>query len=173
MRAFLSVDVPDPRETPPGRSPSHLTLKFLGEISVDAAERLAASVRAAVAPVPAFALELRGVGAFPDPERPRVVWAGIGDGADELAELARRVEDAAAAVGLAREPRPFLAHVTILRVRGPRDAERARAWLSGGPDRVFGRTEIRDVVLNSSELRREGAIHRELDRFPLSERPKL
>jgi 2'-5' RNA ligase len=167
MRAFLSVDVPDPREPPPSPSRSHLTLKFLGEISEESARRLGVSVRERVAPLRPFDVEIRGVGAFPDAERPRIVWAGVGDGAAELAELVGRIEEAADFVGLAREPRPFTAHVTILRVRGPRDAERARTWLSEPPDRSFGRTTIRDVVLNSSLLRREGAVHREVDRFAL------
>jgi 2'-5' RNA ligase len=173
MRAFVAVDVPDPSEPSSPGSRSHLTLKFLGEIAPDVVPRLSEAIRASVRSHSPFPLELRGVGAFPDAEHPRVVWVGVGMGAEEVTELARRVEDAAASVGLAREPRPFAAHVTVLRVRGPRDLARARGWLAGGPDRSFGRLDVSEVVLSSSELRREGAVHRAVGRFPLlGDRPR-
>jgi RNA 2',3'-cyclic 3'-phosphodiesterase len=171
MRAFVSVEVPDPRAPDPSTARSHLTLKFLGEVPDEVVNRLRPLVRAAVAPCAPFSVELRGVGAFPDPARPRVVWAGVGSGADELAELAKRVDEAVAIAGIPSETRPFTAHVTILRVRGTRDLDRARRWLTEGADRAFGRAEVREVVLNSSELRPEGAIHRALDRFPLAGSP--
>jgi|HubBroStandDraft_2_1064218.scaffolds.fasta_scaffold79336_3 RNA 2',3'-cyclic 3'-phosphodiesterase len=167
MRAFVAVDVPDPRAPTDSTASAHLTLKFLGEISVPVAESLGAAVRTAVGPLAPFSLELRGVGAFPDGAHPRVVWAAVGEGAERVTDLARRVEEAATTVGLRPEPRPFTPHVTLLRVRGPRDDTRAQEWLALGPDHRFGRTEVRDVVLTASELRREGAVHRAMDRFPL------
>ncbi|MCI4326531.1 MAG: RNA 2',3'-cyclic phosphodiesterase [Thermoplasmata archaeon] len=167
MRAFVAVDVPDPRAPSDSTASAHLTLKFLGEISVPLAESLGAAVRSAVASLAPFSLELRGVGAFPDASHPRVVWAGVGEGAERVTDLAHRVDEAGTTVGVRPEPRPFTPHVTLLRVRGPRDTARAQEWLACGPEHVFGRTEVRDVVLTSSELRREGAVHRAIDRFPL------
>jgi 2'-5' RNA ligase len=168
MRAFVAVEVPDPhRPSAPDAPPAHLTLKFLGEIDPAVAGPLATALTVAVAPLPPFPLELRGVGAFPDRDRPRVAWVGVGEGAEPLGMLARRVDDAAASVGRPRETRPFIPHTTWMRVRGPRDRAVAERWLAAGDDRSFGTTTVRDVVLFESELRREGVVHRALARVPL------
>jgi 2'-5' RNA ligase len=172
VRAFVALEAPDPAS--PGRADAraHLTLKFLGEISPDLVAPLGEAIRGAIRSHPPFGVELRGVGAFPDADHPRVVWAGVGEGAAEVGELARRVDEAAATLGIRKDPRAFTPHVTLLRVRGARDREQARDWLSFGPDHSFGREEVREAILYSSELRREGAVHRALDRFPLGgERP--
>jgi 2'-5' RNA ligase len=47
-----------------------------------------------------------------------VLWVGIGDGAEELRELARRLSEGLAANGLVFESR-FEPHVTIGRVKRP------------------------------------------------------
>src|ERR687895_2562562 len=55
----------------------HLTLKFLGEQSEELVPRLAAAIGEIAGrhwPVP---MQLRGVGAFPNLRRPRVMWVGI------------------------------------------------------------------------------------------------
>jgi 2'-5' RNA ligase len=172
MRAFVAIDVPDPRAPTEPAASAHLTLKFLGEIPPEVVEPLGTALRPAVASHPPFSVELRGVGAFPAPGDPRVVWAGVGEGAPGVVSLASLVEEAAVSVGIRREPRPFQPHVTILRVRGARDLDRARIWLAHGPDHAFGRADVAEVVLYASELRREGAVHRAVERYPLrGERP--
>jgi 2'-5' RNA ligase len=169
MRAFVAIEVPPLGEY--GTLPTHLTLKFLGEIPPEVAPPLGAGIGEAVRAVPSFQLTVEGVGAFPDPTRPRVVWAGIGDGRGSLVDLARRVDEAAAALGLPREGRPFSPHVTLFRVRGPNDLERARRALSESAGRTFTSTTVREVVLFESELRKEGAVHRAIGRFPLAAAP--
>lgn len=168
MRAFVALEVPDPHRGPGSVGPpAHLTLKFLGDVDPAVVGPLGAAIATAVAPVAPFPLELRGVGAFPDRDRPRVAWVGVGEGAEPVRELARRVDDAAGLVGLPRESRPFVPHTTWMRVRGPRDQAVAERWLAAGDERSFGRTTIREVLLFESELRREGAVHRALERAPL------
>jgi RNA 2',3'-cyclic 3'-phosphodiesterase len=148
-----------------------VTLKFLGELDPARVGPLGAAISSAVAPVAPFPLELRGVGAFPDRDRPRVAWVGVGEGAEGVRALARHVDDAAASVGLLRESRPFVPHTTWMRVRGPRDLGVAERWLAAGDDRTFGATTVREVVLFESELRREGVVHRPIVRSPLAGRP--
>jgi 2'-5' RNA ligase len=168
MRSFVAIEVPDPhRPTVPDAPPAHLTLKFLGEVDRAIAEPLATAVATAVAPLAPFPLELRGVGAFPERERPRVAWVGVGEGREAVRDLARRVDRAATSVGLPMEDRPFVPHTTWMRIRGPRDIAVAERWLAGGDDRTFGRTTVREVVLFESELRREGVVHHPLHRCPL------
>lgn len=97
----------------------HLTLKFLGEVDGGLAAPLRAGLQEAAAGMEkaAFPLHLDGLGVFPNRREPRVIWAGIGGDLGTLAEVQGRVEDAAAALGLARERRAFRPHLTLGRVR--------------------------------------------------------
>src|SRR5207302_6193422 len=97
------------------RNNLHLTLKFLGpavaRIKIEALITALEPIAKATVP---FDLAARGVGGFPNLERPRVLWIGLE--ASTLNDLASGIEDAAAACGFDREPRAFSAHLTIGRV---------------------------------------------------------
>ena len=172
MRAFVAVEVPrgevaDPRD--PRSATEHLTLRFLGEIDEPTAGNLVRALAPAVGPVAPFEFVLEGVDAFPSPERPRVVWRGVTRGAVELRSLARVVREAVESAGLVDDPSPFVPHVTLFRVRSPRDRERAARLL--GPDAVVPSptpVAVTTVDLIESRLTSAGAIHRTLARFPLS-----
>lgn len=172
MRAFVAVEVPREGRSGSGTSasaPDHLTLCFLGEIDELRAGDLIRTLAPAVARVAAFDFVLEGVGAFPSRDRPRVVWRGVSRGEGELCGLARVVREAVASVGLAEDTAPFLPHVTLFRVRSPRDRERAARLLSSPtlappPTTV----SVTSVTFVESELTSSGAIHRTRARFPLA-----
>lgn len=98
----------------------HLTLGFLGEVEGTRVAAIGGAMRAALAGSSAFRARLEGIGAFPRLDRPRVVWVGFAEGADEIAALAGRVRGAMEGLGIAPDPKPFTAHVTLGRLR--RDA---------------------------------------------------
>src|SRR5687767_4376349 len=85
----------------------HLTLKFLGELTEEAAARLSGALAAEAARWPPLRLAFGGIGVFPERGAPRVVWAGCAGDLERLAGLARAVERAAEAEGVEREPHPF------------------------------------------------------------------
>jgi 2'-5' RNA ligase len=169
VRAFVAVDVPEMPDRPPGASAvTHLTLAFLGETSPDVVPPLAEAIATAVGPLSRFRMTIEGVGAFPSAARPGVVWAGVREGREAVVDLARRVEVALAPLVPRRDARPFAPHVTLLRVRGPRDLEKARRMLSEWSVRSFASVEVAEVVLYESELRPQGAVHTALRRIPLA-----
>ena len=91
----------------------HLTLKFLGEIDEPQREAFSASlseIRRA-----SFQLGLTNLGAFPGARHPRVIWLGVSS-TSELAALAQAVDQATSAIAL---DKPFAAHITIARAKGP------------------------------------------------------
>ena len=165
MRAFVAIEVP-PVGARPGRAETHLTLKFLGEIDPARVPFLTSSLRQALRDVAPFSIAVEGVGAFPSSERPRVVWAAVTEGSARVLDLAARVESAGETSGFPREARPFAPHVTLMRVRGPRDLGRAQRLLEELAQHRFGSSTVSEVVLFESELRPEGAVHRALERFP-------
>ncbi|HUJ77567.1 MAG TPA: RNA 2',3'-cyclic phosphodiesterase [Thermoplasmata archaeon] len=166
MRAFVAVDVPS--SATDRSAPTHLTLRFLGEVPPERvpfiADRLG-DVARAVAP---FDLTLEGVGAFPSARNPRIVWVGVTVGREAVIALAERVRASLASEGSATEEGPFVPHVTLFRVRAPAGLRAARALLDGrvpGPEPRSFRVEA--VLLKESRLRPGGADHRTVAAFAL------
>ena len=112
------------RWTPPDRM--HLTLAFLPDVPERILEPLEERLAAAVADLEPFTCSLGGAGAFPHPDRPALLWLGVGEGAPQLERLALRVRGAASAVGAAPDGKRFLPHLTL--ARPPRDRSAVR-WL--------------------------------------------
>jgi recombination protein RecA len=110
----------------------HLTLRFLGVVDEAGLARVREALEEAAAWTAPFAVRLGGLGGFPSPRAPRVVWVGVEAGAEALAMLHARVESALAARGIPRETRPFHAHVTLGRARDPRGAPGLAGALAGG-----------------------------------------
>jgi 2'-5' RNA ligase len=147
----------------------HLTLKFLGEVEEREIHRVCQIVERAVAEIAAFDLEVRGVGAFPNPNRPRTIWLGGGRGSEELGNLAARIESALAAIGYPKESRRFSPHLTIGRVRngGPAIAPLAEL-IHQYADRRIGTVPVSEVTVFSSVLGRSGPTYDALARGVLN-----
>jgi 2'-5' RNA ligase len=143
----------------------HLTLKFLGGVEPARLETLAGALAASLAGRPAFAMTIRGLGAFPSRTQPRVLWAGVDDGAATLAALATSVDDALESLDFPRESRRFSAHVTLGRVRQPRPNPRLARALA--VESAFGGQLVARVSLMRSELSPRGPRYTELTGVPL------
>jgi len=137
----------------------HLTLRFLGDASPEAIDRLSPSVeRAASACAPCEA-RVQGVGFFPPHGPPHVIWLGL-DLPPAVRDLQAACERAAVAAGFPPEERPFRPHVTLGRWR-----DRVRRPPIPAAD--LGTTPLGPVVLFKSELLPKGAVHTPLRTFPL------
>ena len=97
----------------------HLTLKFLGNIHPTFTPQVFEAMTQAAQSDHSntFQLSLSQLGVFPNPRRPRVLWAGIQGDLTALAGLQIRVEEAAGRIGFAPEQRPYRPHLTLGRVR--------------------------------------------------------
>lgn len=144
----------------------HLTLRFLGDVKENDLEELFQALRPAVSDMQPFALEVRGVGSFPNWRHPRVIWAGCGEGSDDAVLLAGRVEEACADLGYERERRPFRPHFTLGRVKFPADAGGLED-LASDVQKVYGFVDIDAVVVFMSSLRRTGPVYSPMARIEL------
>lgn len=140
----------------------HLTLKFLGNIPAKRVTEITDAIKKATGGISPFHLEISGLGAFPSLKQPRVFWVGISGELDKLSALQLDIDSTLAALGFAREERPFVAHLTVARIReGASPAER----------RDFGElvdsttfqdkypVEVAAVRLMRSQLTPAGAIY--------------
>lgn len=145
----------------------HLTLRFLGDVKENDLEELFEAIRLGVEGLEPFALEINGLGAFPNWRHPRVVWAGGGEGSDEAILLAERVEEACADLGYERERRPFRPHLTLGRVKLPADADGLEEAARDLDGKRYGYIDVDEVVVFMSTLRRTGPVYSPMARFPL------
>lgn len=150
---------------PPGQI--HLTLKFFEELSREEIPRVGAAVATACLESPPFEITVKGAGAFGHPGAVRVIWAGISNGGDSLAALARSVELRLEEAGIPRESRPFTPHVTLCRFRGPCRAPALAAAIQSLKDFECGTFQANELALFSSELRPSGAVHTLLTKCPM------
>lgn len=175
VRLFVAIEVGPP---PPERSESpgavdHVTLRFLGELPEDRVPALAAALAGVAAGFAPFDLVLEGVGAFPSPTAPRVVYVGARRGAQTAAELARQIGAALEPlVGAPPSRERFVPHWTLFRVRSRRDREAARSLLDGRVPGPPSRTvHVDRFFLKASTLTPRGAHHRTLAEFRLEAAP--
>ncbi|MBI4569277.1 MAG: RNA 2',3'-cyclic phosphodiesterase [Planctomycetes bacterium] len=159
--------VPGAKLTPVPPGNVHLTLCFLGDVPVNDVPDLVAAARSGLAGAGPFDARLAGVGAFPSPERPRVIFVGVPDAAGGvfIAALADRLLNALRPVARLKREKSFTAHATIARVKVAAPA--LGAFLNDWRATEFGLTRVREVTLFQSELRPGGPLYSPLATLPL------
>ena len=139
----------------------HLTLKFLGDVSVERIPEIEAAVDRAAGTVAPFDLSLGDTGVFPNPRATRVLWVGVEGDLDSLGRLQRRVEESLAELGFKPERRGFNPHITAGRVRDRvSNADRRRVTetlLSHEYARPL--IHVESISLIRSILRPDGAVY--------------
>lgn len=132
----------------------HITLKFLGDVDERQLPRLQAALTGAVQGTAPFSARVGKLGAFPKPERPRILWVGCELEAAGY-HLQKAVESAAAGLGFAREERPFSPHLTIGRVNqsaGPRDYPALARLVRETPVGALGSQTVSAIRVYRSDL---------------------
>jgi 2'-5' RNA ligase len=146
----------------------HLTLLFLGEVELKEAPALCDAVAAGVSGQEAFRMSVAGVGCFPNPRRPRILWAGIGEGAQEVCAVHDAIEQPLLELGCyRREERRYTPHITLGRIRGERSTRDLTTALQQRVDWKAGDTLVREVLVMSSELSSDGPVYTVLSRAKL------
>lgn len=183
LRAFIAVEIPSEihqaikketaslqRAIPASlvrwvpTSNMHLTLKFLGDISPANLDLLTNMLGVEASQHPIFEIQFGGLGVFPNPKRPRVVWIGI-QAPGELDALQHGIEAAAAKLGYPAEARPFSPHLTIGRVKqniSSTDIQKIRIALEGTKVGSLGSAQVTAVHLFKSDLKPTGAVYTHL-----------
>ncbi len=159
--------VPDARASWSRADNIHLTLKFLGEISLPQVEKLSEAASRSVEDFAPFKIVLEQTGVFPKHGPPRVLWIGVNDLERKLGELHARLEDEAARLGFAKEPRAFHPHLTLARLRKP---QHAYALAAAHKQTQFEPVEftVSELLIIRSELSSAGSKYSTISRHPLA-----
>ncbi len=175
MRTFIAVDIEDPqildklmelekRIVDTGadvklveRENLHITLRFLGEIPIPLVQQVQKIL--SKLSFRKFRARLRGLGAFPTPSLPRVIWVGVAEGSEELKRIYEWIESELRKLGFRPEREEFIPHVTLARVRSPRGRSELVRLLQELRDVEVGEIIVDKVRLKKSTLTPRGPIY--------------
>ncbi|MBI4429591.1 MAG: RNA 2',3'-cyclic phosphodiesterase [Ignavibacteriales bacterium] len=143
----------------------HITLKFLGNSEQSAIDSLSAKLEMLPQNVSYIRALYHSVGAFPNIQRPRVIWVGI-EHNEELQKLQGDIESLCAEFGYEREEREFHPHITLGRVKGNKNLHRLTEMLKTVTlEPIQARSN--EILLMRSDLRPGGSVYTILKSFPL------
>jgi 2'-5' RNA ligase len=183
IRAFIAIELPDAvkedlssllKRLQPSKHPYvkwvaidsiHLTLKFLGNIYPDQVPGLTESINSAARGVTAFQLKLGETGAFPNLQRPRVLWVSLTGDIKRVKLLQQNIDVALSHFGFAREKRPFTPHLTLGRLKDRASpAERTKIGNLVAATRPGGGASltVTEISLMQSTLKPTGAVYDQL-----------
>jgi len=150
----LQTQIPYARWIPPKNL--HLTLHFFGEIGQETLEKIKVSVLSVKGYKRPFLVEVKGLGAFPDRHRPRILWLDL-EPKEQLRQLHQDCSKALLRAGVATESRSYFPHLTIGRLRQQK-TDLTELFSSVGQQRI-GQLPITKLILFKSRLQPGGAEH--------------
>ena len=181
IRSFVAVELNDAarsalnqlqaelnRQTPPHTvrwtkpDSIHLTLQFLGDIPPAQVNALENALQTACSGLPAFEMALEGLGVFPNPRRPRIVWVGLSETGGVLRTLHKRVGQALSPLGYPPESRPFKPHLTIgraVRDAAQRDLQSLGELVGKVEIGKLAQVSVDHISLMKSDLRPGGSVY--------------
>lgn len=142
----------------------HLTLKFLGDVSLSNLNLLTDMIKVEISSHHQFDISVGGSGAFPNIRQPRVVWVGV-EAPAELTSIQNGIETATARLGYTREERAFSPHLTLGRVSRNATSQDVKAITKAlETNRVgfLGVTCVEKVHLYRSDLQPSGAVYSQI-----------
>jgi RNA 2',3'-cyclic 3'-phosphodiesterase len=188
LRSFVAIEIPSEIQNAISRSIAplqnslpkplirwvaprnvHLTLKFLGDVSLDNLDQLAEALKSKVLNQETFTISLGGLGAFPTPRRARVIWIGL-EAPVALKALLQGIEAVTAMLGYTPEGRPFSPHLTIGRVGqnvSGTDLLRIRTALEEMIVGALGTIRVEAVHIFKSDLLPGGSVYTNLYTLPM------
>jgi len=178
VRAFLSIDIEDQalisriseiqqQLNPEGakmkmveRDNIHFTIRFFGDTPMGRIEEMRNCLgRIKIAP---FEIKIQGVGAFPNRRRPRVIWIGVTENAQQIIDLKLRADELLTEIGYKMEKEKFTPHATIARVRNVKDPNLITQNLEELTVKPIGNMTVKSLSMKKSTLTSSGSIYETL-----------
>jgi 2'-5' RNA ligase len=146
----------------------HMTLVFLGDAEPEVIPFLQNTLNQVVEGFETFSCILEGIGAFPNPWEPRVVWAGITTGGLEATRISDALRTLLKGGNVRFDPKPFRPHITLayakkslnrteLKEAGSDFSDLVKRFGIGQGEKVL--FQASEISLMQSDLKPEGAIH--------------
>lgn len=135
----------------------HITIRFIGEVPDPYVKDVSKCIEK-VSDIPKFDIHVKGVGAFPNVSRPRVIWVGISEGTKYLKKIRDILEPCLRSYAKP-DHTEFHPHITVARVKGRFDRACLANVMHTFEDFDFGSFTVTKVVLKRSILRPQGPLY--------------
>jgi len=135
----------------------HITIRFFGDVTPNMVEKIFEEMQKTQ--FTPFNVQIKSLGAFPDLRYPRVVWAGITEGADQLKNVFNQLEPRLRSLGFAPDHKGFSPHLTIARVRSGRNKAQLADFVAKNANYDFGSIKAECLRLKRSDLTPRGPIY--------------
>jgi 2'-5' RNA ligase len=163
----VSLNVPETKIKWVEKNNLHLTMKFLGYISLEQTELIKSELKEITSRYSPFIIRLSSnIGVFPTYKMPRIIWLGIKGGISELKELYNSIENKLSNKGFPQEDKDFSGHITIGRVKFIRDKDNFIQILKRIEVNNLTQ-EVGSIDLMESKLTPSGPIYNITAKFPL------
>lgn len=178
LRVFVAIDILEPNVLdqlskirdllleskadlkPVATENMHITLRFIGETPLHLVNSICNDLgKIEFEP---FKIRIKGVGVFPNIARPRVIWAGVSQGVENLSKLHDIVEKILRKHGVPPQREKFIPHITLARVKSGRNISRLVKIIQSIADTDFGEVLVDRIVLKRSILTPSGPIYRDI-----------
>ena len=140
----------------------HFTLKFLGDVKLKKIDEVKQTLENLAKNMQPVDIELTQLGAFPNVQRPRILWAGIKDEEKRITQFAKLLEDHFGKIGFKKEKKPFSPHLTIGRIRSPKNLNLLSEMISKYSLPVDLKQTAQNITLYKSTLTPAGPIYEPL-----------
>jgi 2'-5' RNA ligase len=169
-QSLLATEIPECRWTV--ALPFHLTLAFLGDVRNNGLHELCETINGVASSLESFEIGVRGIGAFPNAARPRVIWSGIsGPSLKCLTDLQEAVVNAISDVGFRPDDTRFHPHVTLGRIKpGQRIQRDLNRLVERYQDWSAGSFTVAEVTTFASTLSPGGPVYAAISHAPLKSR---
>jgi 2'-5' RNA ligase len=145
----------------------HITLKFLGSVSLGKIERIIQVLTTSLLSLKPFSLTLNCLGVFPKITYPRVIWVDALTTNNQLENLAKMIEDNLVSLHFAKEKRQFQSHITIGRLRSNKNKQELINLIQNTPVEKK-QMIVKNVTLFKSILSSKGPHYEKLSTFDLN-----
>ena len=136
----------------------HLTLKFLGNTKESQIDEIVKIMNESVSDITPFSLKFQDVGAFPNLNFMKVIWIGI-ENPEPLIKIAKKLDDKFISLGFQKEKRGFSPHITLGRVKSPKNKIQLKKCLDRNINRNFGEIFVDKISLKKSILSSKGPTY--------------
>jgi 2'-5' RNA ligase len=141
----------------------HITIRFLGDITPNMVEKIFEEMQKLQ--FTPFNVQINGLGVFPDLRYPRVIWAGITEGADQLKTVFNQLEPRLRNLGFAPDPKGFSPHLTIARVKSGKNKAQLAEFITKNASYDFGAIRAECLRLERSDLTPRGPVYSTLKEY--------
>jgi len=136
----------------------HFTMQFLGEVSDEKSQKIQDELKSIE--FEPFEVCIKGIGVFPKPSFPRVIWIGTDEkGGKIMSELASTISKKLSNLGF-RNDKPFKPHATIFRVKNK--IGNISNELKEYELHTFGIQKVYEIKFKKSVLTSDGPIYSDL-----------